>query len=152
MEIDEIIDHVTSLGGVLVLRPQPGDGAPEIAWGDVFFFYAPDGRVPHGQPFATIVTKPYPDEEPDQVLAQPESFRLNVDVGRQPAAALLGASDAAAGPDVWARHPVYGALGWVVVVNPGERTAGRARELLRAAHAAARARRERRDGLAPGRG
>jgi hypothetical protein len=37
MRIEEIVDLVTSLGGVLVLRPEPGDGTPEIAWGDLFF-------------------------------------------------------------------------------------------------------------------
>lgn len=166
MDIEEIVDHVTGLGGVLVLRPQPGDGTPDIAWGDVFFYYAPDGRLPHGQPFATIVTKSYPDEEPDPALARAGSFRLNVDVGRVTAADVVPArtptgesavgappvaGTAAAGttgPDTWILHPVHGGLGWVAVVDPGERTAQRARELLAAAHASARARRERRDGVA----
>ena len=151
MDIEEIVDHVTRLGGVLVQRPQLGDGTPDVSWGDVFFFYAPDGRVPRGRPFATIVTKPYPDEEPDPVLAQDGSFRLNVDVGRASVAAVVGGATPAIGPDVWVPHPVYGALGWVAVVDPGERTAQRARELLGAAHAAARARWERRTDVARGR-
>lgn len=50
MSIDDIIGHVVALGGVLVLRPQPGDGSPEISWDDVFFYYAPTGEVPAGQP------------------------------------------------------------------------------------------------------
>jgi len=62
MTIDDIIDQVAALDGVLVLRPQPGDGSPQISWGDVFFYYAPTGEVPRTQPFATIVTKDYPDE------------------------------------------------------------------------------------------
>ena len=57
MTIDDIITQVTGLGGVLTLRPEAGDGSPEISWGDVFFYYAPDGVVPRTQPFATIVTK-----------------------------------------------------------------------------------------------
>lgn len=61
MSIDDIIDHVAPLAGVLVLRPHPGDGSPDISWGDVFVYYAPDGQVPATQPFATIVTKDYPE-------------------------------------------------------------------------------------------
>ncbi len=60
MSIDEIIAFVDAMEGVLILKPQPGDGSPEISWGDVFFYYAPDGVVPKSQPFATIVTKDYP--------------------------------------------------------------------------------------------
>jgi hypothetical protein len=37
MSIDEIIRFVDGLGGVLILRPAPGDGSPEISWGDTFF-------------------------------------------------------------------------------------------------------------------
>ena len=43
-------------------------------------------------------------------------------------------------------HPVYGALGWVAVVNPGEETTETVLQLLREAHGAARARVERRQG------
>jgi len=58
MTIDDIIDFVEGLDDVLTLRPVPGDGSPEISWGDTFFYYSPDGVVPTTtQPFATIVTK-----------------------------------------------------------------------------------------------
>jgi hypothetical protein len=64
MSIDEIIRFVDGLGGVLTLRPAPSDGSSEISWGDTFFYYSPDGVGPQGaQPFATIVTKNYPDDE-----------------------------------------------------------------------------------------
>ena len=53
MGIDEIIEILERMGGVLTLRPQPGDGSPEISWGDAFFYYAPDGVVPRSQPFTT---------------------------------------------------------------------------------------------------
>ena len=46
MTIEEIITFVRSLDGTLVLLPGPGDGSPEVAWGDAFFYYAPDGRFP----------------------------------------------------------------------------------------------------------
>jgi hypothetical protein len=100
--------------------------------------------LPHGQPFATIVTKSYPDEEPDPVLDRPGSFRLNVEVGRARIAELVPAG-APVEPDAWRLPPVYGSLGWVSVVNPGERPASSVREVLVRAHAAARARRERRE-------
>ena len=40
MNIDEISDVVQSLGDVLTLSPGSGDGTPELAWGDLFFYYA----------------------------------------------------------------------------------------------------------------
>ena len=127
-----------------MLRPRAGDGSPPISWGDVFFYYVPDGHVPHGQPFASVVTKDYPDEPPSG-LDRPGAFRLNVAVGKDVAAQVVGDESVAAGTtDVWIAHPVYGAYGWVAVVDPGERTSERAAELLRAAHAAARARQRRR--------
>ena len=44
-------------------------------------------------------------------------------------------------------HPVYGALGWVAVVNPGEATEAEVIRLLEAAHAAAGRRFRRREQL-----
>ena len=49
-----------------------------------------------------------------------------------------------AATDVFNPHPVYGALGWVAVVNPGEQTTATVLQLLREAHEAARARARRR--------
>lgn len=145
---------VEGLGGVLTLAPQPGDGSPEISWGDLFFYYAPDGVLPPAQPFATVVTKDYPDE-PWSGLDRDGAFRVNVAVGtaeftrwvgrapREPA----GEREPAAGaPDVLLAHPVYGSLGWIAVVDPGPRTSGHLRELLRAAHGRARGRHARRSG------
>lgn len=148
MSIDEIIDHVAALEGVLTLRPEPGDGSPEISWGDTFCYYAPDGRVPAGQPFATLVTKSYPDEDTPE-LDRPGFFRLNIAVGRELLATLT--EQGAAGPapdahpvDTWIAHPVYGQLGWVAVVNPAGRTSTQALTLLDLAHARARARHQHR--------
>ncbi len=62
LTLEEIRADVESLDGVLTLHPAPGDGTPEVAWGDLFFYYAPDGVVPSAQPFATVVTKDYPGE------------------------------------------------------------------------------------------
>ena len=153
MSIDEILRHVTSLEGVLVLRPQPGDGSPEISWGDVFCYYAPDGQIPRTQPFATVVTKSYPDEDSPE-LERPGSFRLNLAVGNEVLADLTGpgagATSEAPAVDRWIAHPVYGHLGWVAVVDPAERTGTAARALLHLAHAQARARHQRRHGSETG--
>jgi hypothetical protein len=156
MRIEEIVEAVEALGGVLTLRPQPGDGSPEISWGDLFFYYAPDGVVPQTQPFATIVTKDHPGDEGSR-LDRPGAFRLNVAAGsaefrrwtgrdpRQPAADDPDPST----PDLVIAHPVYGGLGWLAVVDPGPRTESTVRDLLRTAHHAARTRRERREATAP---
>ncbi len=131
MTIEEISDFIASLDGVLMLKPGPGDGSPEVAWGDRFFYYAPDGLLPSGQPFATIVTKDYPDEPASGLGAG--VFRVNVDAGRrgQPANA-----DPTRRDEVMP-HPVYGHLGWVCVVQPGPETSKLLGTLIVDAHAGA---------------
>ncbi|MEU8040488.1 DUF6194 family protein [Streptosporangium sp. NPDC049078] len=162
MSIDEIIEFLTGLDGVLILRPAPGDGSPEISWGDAFFYYAPDGEVPKAtQPFATIVTKDYPDDELSR-LNRPGVFRLNLFAGKDAFVGRTGRrprdtatdeaeSEAEADPSVIdsvMAHPVYGPLGWLAVVNPGPRTEAAVLELLRTAHGLARSRHRRRAGSA----
>ncbi|RPF43701.1 hypothetical protein EDD96_0210 [Streptomyces sp. Ag109_G2-6] len=152
MTIDEIIGFVGGLDGVLITQPAPGDGTPEISWGDTFFSYAPDGTTPTAaQPFATIVTKDYPGDEASR-LDRPDTFRVNIAAGKEAFRKWTGRSprdpsgtepDPSATDTVIA-HPVYGAAGWLAVVNPGERTHAATRELLRTAHGLARARHERR--------
>ena len=129
---------VAAWDGVLTLRPGPGDGSPEVSWGDVFFYVAPDGKVPSGQPFATIVTKDYPGE-PSAGLDRPGAFRVNIDAGRShgPGAPEADPAVDPSAPDELMPHPVYGRLGWVAVVDPGERTREAVLALLRAAHQAA---------------
>ncbi|NKY44246.1 DUF6194 family protein [Nocardia cerradoensis] len=152
MEINEIIEFVENLGGVLTLKPGPGDGTPEISWGDTFFYYAPDGVVPRTQPFATIVTKNYPDDESSR-LDRPNTFRLNIFAGKQAFTEATGHTprDHAAIsadpsiPDTLFPHPVYGAQGWLAAVNPGPHTATTITHLLQRAHHIARTRYERRE-------
>ncbi|MFC9970835.1 DUF6194 family protein [Spirillospora sp. NPDC127200] len=152
MTMEEIIGFVEGLEGVLSLRPGPGDGMPELSWGDAFFYYSPDGVVPTAvQPFATIVTKDYPDDEASR-LDRPGAFRVNVSAGREefvrwtgraprdPAAADVDPSTA----DTVIAHPVYGTGGWLAVVNPGPRTEAALRDLLTTAYRLARSRYERR--------
>jgi hypothetical protein len=153
MDMKEIIDLVAGMPGVLAMLPGPGDGTPELAWGDAFFYYAPDGVPPKtGQPFATIVTKDYPGDE-DSRLNRPGAFRVNLFAGHEaferwtgqrPRDFRPGSVDVSRS-DVIFGHPVYGTLGWLAVVNPGPRTEADVRVLLRDAYQLARTRRERRE-------
>ncbi|WP_454860552.1 DUF6194 family protein [Promicromonospora soli] len=155
LSIDQIIGTVQDLEGALVVAPAVGDpDFPELAWGDAFFYYAPDGEMPGNvQPYGTIVTKNYPDDTASD-LDPADRWRVNIHVDRATFRELLGggAEGGAAGRaqpdssavDVVLPHPVYGTAGWVSVVNPGFATSDIVLGLLRDAHAAARTRFERR--------
>lgn len=142
MTIDDILGLVRSLSGSLVLSPQPGSEYPEIAWGDHFVYYAPDGHVPQRtQPYATIVTKDYPGDEASR-LDTDDRWRVNVHVTRERFAELTGqqartvdfAGIDLAATDTVLPHPVYAHAGLVAVVNPGECTGDLVGELIREAH------------------
>lgn len=150
--MDEIISFVAGLDGVLTLQPAPGDGSPEISWGDTFFYYSPDGVVPtRTQPFATIVTKDYPGDETSR-LDRPGAFRVNISAGKEAFTRWAGHTPresatvevALGADDTVIAHPVYGTAGWLAVVKPGSRTEAATRELLRTAYDLARTRYERR--------
>lgn len=152
MDSEEIIQFLSGFDGVLAFQPTPGDGSPEISWGDTFFYYSPEGQVPTTtQPFATIVTKDYPGDERSR-LDRPGAFRLNIAAGKQAFASWTGQQPREADPeetdpsvvDTVVAHPVYCALGWLAVVNPGPRTEPAVRELLTTAHQLARSRYRRR--------
>jgi hypothetical protein len=146
MSMDDILAAVRSFDGVLELAPAEGGPFPEVAWGDHFFYWAPDGEVPRNvQPYATIVTKDYPDDSTSR-LDPPDRYRVNVHVGKQRFAELTS-SNAHLDPseaDVILPHPLYAPLGWIAVVNPGERTLPVVLELLQGAHDDERRRAERR--------
>lgn len=154
MSMEQIIATVRGLDGALVLLPGPEGDFPELAWGDAFFYYAPDGRIPHNtQPYGTIVTKDYPDDTACD-LAPPNRWRVNIHVDRATFKELTGEEPRSTtrprdytSTDTVLPHPVYGALSWLCVVNPGERTADTVDHLLRDAHEAARARAARRQDL-----
>src|SRR3712207_7250569 len=117
----------------MTLAPRPGDGSPEISWGDLFFYYAPDGVIPRGQPFATIVTKDYPDDRGSR-LDRPGAFRRNISAGREEFLRWTGREPGESATndidlstsDVVIPHPVYGDPGWLAIVNPGPQKIGRA--------------------------
>lgn len=144
MTADDIIGFVRGLPGVEVVAAAEGSGAPEVAWGDTFFFYDPQGDLPaEGRlPFATIVTKDYPGFDTESDLAREGVFRVNVAVGRARFEELLGYPPSAHGeqhPDYRAAdlllpHPLYASQSWVSVVSPATRTSEKVRELLIHAH------------------
>jgi hypothetical protein len=153
MTIDDILAFARTLDGTLAVTPSEGDGSPEIAWGDTFLYYAPDGRPPqHTQPYATVVTKDYPDDERSG-LDRPGAFRVNIAVSKTIFRELIGCEPREttvgydyAAPDTIVPHPVYGLLGWVAIVNPGPATHVTVRQLLAGAHDAAKRRFDRRTG------
>ncbi len=142
MVLEQILSEVRGFTGVLELAPAAGSEHPALSWGDFFFYYAPDGAVPRNrQPYATIITKNYPDDT-HSLLDQPGRWRLNIHVGPALFAELVGyppesiAEDAVdfSRTDSFLPHPLYGAYGWVCVVDPGTATTSRAVNALRHAH------------------
>ncbi len=151
MTPDDIIEFLDGLENVLIVRPGPGDGSPEISWGDTFCYYSGDGSTPSAaQPFATLVTKNYPGDEASR-LDRPGAFRVNIAAGRAEFIRRTGRSPRETGSasidygldDTVLPHPVYGSAGWLAVVNPGARTEQVTRDLLRTAYDRARAHYER---------
>jgi hypothetical protein len=144
MTADDIIELVTAMPGVAVVTAGPDNGAPEIAWGDSFFYYDPDGTSDRRLPFATIVTKDYTGFDESSRLDRDGVFRVNIAVGRDGFRELLGYPPAAyaehraavdhSAADVLLPHPVYAIQSWVAVVSPGPRTDDLVRALLRRAH------------------
>ena len=148
MTEDEIIAFVETLPGVERQTAAPDDGSPEIAWGDTFFFYDPGADLPADRrfPFATIVTKDYPDFDTASDLDRSGVFRLNVWVSADTVAGLFSVDDEHdfTALDVAMPHPIYGAQSWVSIINPGPASTELAERLLTEAHARAILRHERR--------
>ncbi|MEV0855720.1 DUF6194 family protein [Nocardia fluminea] len=144
MSMDELLETIRSFDGVLELAPDQSSAFPAIAWGDHFFYYAPDGQVPtREQPYATIVTKNYPDDAVSDLDAA-DRWRLNIHVGTDVFTELLGESPRSetstrdyTATDTLLPHPVYCRQGWVSIVNPGASTQVLVARLLRQAHDAA---------------
>ncbi|MGW4096531.1 DUF6194 family protein [Mycobacterium sp. NPDC004974] len=147
MSMDQLLEMIRRFDGVFELAPTAGSPFPQIAWGDHFFYFAPNGQVPQReQPYATIVTKNYPDDTSCD-LDQPDRWRLNIHVGRSAFIEVVGA-DPRVDPtavdftavDTVLPHPVHRAQGWISIINPGAHTQALAVNLLGGAHDAARRR------------
>ena len=130
--MEHLLKTIRGFEGVLEVAPTDGDGTPAIAWGDHFFYYSPDGTLPRRQPYATIITKNYPDDTASD-LDRPGRYRLNIHVGRENVPVDVAVDHAES--DVVLPHPTYARQGWVSIVDPGPRTAAVVVELLRLAHA-----------------
>jgi hypothetical protein len=153
---DDIIGFVTRLPGVVAITASEANGAPEVAWGDSFFFYDPDGDTPADRrmPFATIVTNDYDGFDTASKLNRAGVFRLNIAVGRAAFEELIGYPPAAHAAesarfdytaiDQLIPHPVYATQAWVAILNPGETTADVAYSLLTGARTRAVQRHRRR--------
>jgi hypothetical protein len=130
---EELVHALTELPGVVAVTAGQANGAPEVAWGDSFFFYDPD-NIPTGRrfPFATLVTKDYPGFDTASNLDRPGVFRLNLAVGRAYFEQMFGFPPAAFAThenafdftvlDRPLPHPVYAKQGWVCILVPGEHT------------------------------
>lgn len=149
---EDVVAFVSALPGVELVTAGPDIGAPKMAWGNHFFYYDPQGLLPADRrmPFATVVTGDYPGFDTESRLDRDGVFRVNVAVGRQVFEELFGYLPAAhvehpgahdyAALDRFVPHPLYAAQGWIAVLNPGEVTAARTRDLLVDAHARAASR------------
>jgi len=148
---EEIIQFAAGLPGVDVLTASRATGAPEIAWGDSFFYFDPDQDIPADRrfPFATIVTKDYTGFDEASNVDRDGVFRLNISVGRRRFEELLGyppaqhadhEADDYTTIDRVIPHPVYAVQGWVSILNPGGQTDDQVRALITEAHARAAAR------------
>ena len=157
MTENQLIDFIAGLPGVAAVTASEANGAPEVSWGDSFFFYDPEGDPAERRfPFATIVTKDYDGFDMASNLNRHGIYRLNLAVGRVRFGQLLGyppAQHAAHEEDFDYRaldcvlpHPVYAAQAWVSILSPGDKTSALARSLIVEAHrrAAERHRRRRR--------
>ena len=146
MEERELIRYISGLAGVVASTASEASGAPEIAWGDSFFRYDPDGRTADdwGANFVTIVTGDYEGFDEASNLNRPGVFRLNIGVGREKFQEVLGFTPAEhagrsaeidyAVLDKVIPHPVYAAQGWVSIVSPAAETSDAARALITYAH------------------
>jgi Family of unknown function (DUF6194) len=162
----EIIRSFNDLPGVVTLTASKENGAPEVAWGDSFFFYDPENAGPENRrfPFATIVIKDYPGFDMDSKLDRPGIFRLNLAIGRDRFTELFGFPPAQfaerraefdfAAVDRIIPHPVYANQGWMSVLVPGDGSEAHVKQLIVHAYERARGRYRRRRGTVanPGQG
>ena len=150
MTRDEIVDFVeTVLEGTVVVVASEEGGAPEVAWGDTFFFYDPDGVTDAKKrlPYATIVVNDYPGFDEASNLAREGVFRVNAWVSRETFEREVPEDHSNVDFTVLDEvipHPVYGKQSWVSVLNPGPATEDAMKALLSEAHSSDRVRYEKR--------
>ena len=144
MTEEELVRTLSDLPGVVAMTASQESGAPEVAWGDSFFYYDPDGGGDRRMPFATIVIKDYPGWDTESNLDRPGVFRLNLAVGRAHFEQLFGFPPAEFEThqsefdftvlDRPIPHPTYAKQGWVSILVPGEHTKDQLPDLISHAH------------------
>lgn len=150
MTQDELVEFVRSeLPGTEVVIATEEGGAPQVSWGDTFFFYDPDGVTDPSKrlPYATIVVNDYPGFDESSDLGREGVFRVNARVSRQTFDRVTpdeGSPIDYSALDRIIPHPIYAKQAWVSVLNPGALTGEAVEDLLTEAHARDRARYEKR--------
>jgi hypothetical protein len=138
--LEELVEWILALPDVEHLVATEELGAPEVSWGDQFFYVGPDRRWP----FATIVDHDVPGFDEASRLGRPDVSRLNIGIGREEFQRQFGYppaefADRRAGIDFTRLdeilpHPAYGTQGWVCVLNPTLRRLPDVERLLAHAH------------------
>lgn len=109
--------------------------------GDYFFFYDPEKQVQpdHRFPFITLVTGDNYDNVSN--LKRPSVFRLNIGLSKKIFRAVFDSEDLVTDNnydftafDILMPHPVYGKMYWCCVLNPGDTTTKKVKELLAGAY------------------
>ncbi len=138
MNETELIQYITSTFDNVEVVTESGDS---------YFFYSPGREVPqdHRFPFVTLVI----DDKHDTAsnLSRPEIFRLNIGVRKETYRSMFGEPPvfrtdggfAETGHDFTELnqimpHPVYAAMSWVCVLNPGSKTLEQVQSLLHEAY------------------
>jgi hypothetical protein len=130
MSQDEIRKRLGSNASVIVQIASSGDGSPEIAWGDTFFYVRDKSGEPKKMPFTTIVTKDYSGFDSESQLNRGDLYRLNIEVGREKFESIFGFMTSEfeenrtrfnfSSLNQLFPHPVYGSNGWVSIINPDQ--------------------------------
>lgn len=133
MTQDEIRTHLGVNASVFVQVAKSGDGSPEIAWGDTFFYVYNKNGEPSKMPFTTIVTKYYDGFDSESNLNRGGLYRLNIKVGKRKFEELFkfepkefekkrGQFNFASINKLFP-HPLYGSQGWTSIINPDKESA-----------------------------
>lgn len=140
MTQDDIRHYLDAHAAVHLMISTPGDGSPEIAWGDSFFFVRGDDGEPGKMPFATIVTKDYTGFDSDSRLDRGGLYRLNIEVGKDKFEELFGFRPREldqhrsrfdfTAVDRLFPHPLYGPNGWASIINPASASEAAVKALL----------------------
>ena len=128
MTQDEIRRYLGANESVQVQIAASGDGSPEMAWGDTFFYEVDKNGEAKKMPFTTIVIKDYEGYDGDSMLNRGGLYRLNIEVGKEKVEELFGFNPKELGNHRSAfdfavmnqlfPHPLYGPNGWVSIISP----------------------------------